>query len=156
MESYPKEWPKMLTIEKNECVNISGRYTNMDSENGVSLAGVFIKNWYGNKYYKDVESVRVIQSNDSIIVNINDNYHFNEKRMLIFDKDIFCKNGKIVFKQSGFAAEDVVMGYVSNTFTFQNAEDGSLILHCQSSGVGTCCLLPIAGTQGKYHLFRKK
>ena len=156
LESYPKEWPKALDAEKNECINISGRYANMDSENGVSLAGVLIRNWYGDKYYKDLESVRIIQSNESIVVSINGQYHSNEKRILVFDKDIFCKNEKITFSQGSFEAENVVMGYQNNTFTFQISEDGSLILHCQSSGIRNLALIPMVGTQGRYHLFKKK
>jgi hypothetical protein len=60
-QEYPEEWPQISTIAKNKCLNISGIYKNMDSNNEVSLAGILIKQWHGNKYFSNIKNVTIAQ-----------------------------------------------------------------------------------------------
>ena len=153
--SYPKEWPQIPTNIERECTDISGVYTNIDVGGTVSLADVLIKGWYGDKYFPSIRRVQIVQSTDSIVVSFLENGSYIEKEVLLLGEDIFCKDKKLVYSNKGFKAEDVVAAYLIDTYTFQIAEDESIILHVQSSGFGACCLLPMIGTQSKYHLFRE-
>jgi hypothetical protein len=60
-----------------------------------------------------------------------------------------------MFGTSGSAAGGGVIGYQKDSFAFQMAEDGSLILHAKSSGAGVVVIIPVVGSQSKYHRFKK-
>ncbi len=164
IKKYPEEWPQILTIAENKCPNISGVYKNKALKKAKVLGNVFIEQFNGKRYSTESDIVTILQTDTFIevsvhrtdeIISIYPNANLIGKRKLIFNKDIFCKEKQIIFTDSGLLYENVA-GYESYHYFFQVAEDGSLIMHEESSAAGLLMgLVPIAGYSNAYYLFEK-
>jgi hypothetical protein len=153
IQQYPSDWPP-IQIAKDKCVNISGVYKNLDSNNTNSLSDLLIKKFNGQKYFKEITNVTIIQSNEYIEVIANKGDIPLDKKKLEFGKDITCKGTELFFSNSNIADENVI-GYESNQYTFNLSEDGSLIVHTKSSGYGIVIVIPVIGSFETYLRFEK-
>lgn len=127
----------------------------MDVDSQVSLSDVMFKLFYGSTHYAGATHVDISQTDESIDIVSHFGEWLLESKKLLFGKDYQCDKGRIVLEKSGDGGGGGAAGYVWETFAFQKAEDGSLILHGKSSGIGVAAFIPIAGSESKYHRFEK-
>ena len=157
---YPSQWPKIRESSDNECNNISGKYSDSDTENisdlrRHSLANLLLKLKDDTKYDAQTSYVDIVQSDKFVEVKLKKyNQETIREKTLIIGKDIFCTKGGLHVSGSAFAAGEGVLWYGWGDFNLLMSEDGSLIVHATSTDVG-CYVIPLAGSESGYYRYER-
>jgi hypothetical protein len=160
---YPSQWPKIRESSDNECNNISGKYSDSDTENLFdlrrhSLANLLLKLKDDTKYDAQTSYIDIVQSDKIVEVKLKQyNQETIREKTLIIGKDIVCTKGGLHVSESALLATPkyAAIDYVQADYNLLMSEDGSLIVHATSGGFGCAAIIPIAGSESKYHRFER-
>ncbi len=153
---YPSEWPKIQESSDNECNNISGKYSDLDTTRKISLASMLLRQAYDPKYDRATSHIVIVQTDKIVEVKVTKyNQETIQDKKLTRGKDIFCTKGVLHISRPGeFAAGEGVIGQVWGDFNLLMGEDGSLIVHATSRGWG-CYAIPFGVSGSEYYRFER-
>ena len=160
IESYPDTWPQPKTIERSSCPDISGKYGFIEGQPSLDFSSKRSLNFLNDlaRHHAPARTPnKVILSNEGDkgfnIQTFEDNILVSTQSYTNKNSEIYCsQDGLFVeppsYKQTGAAG----VGRVWSEYTFNLAEDGSLIFKMKSTGAGMVFMIsPVIAKETTWH-----
>lgn len=151
---YPENWSDIPP--KDLVPNLTGFYMNAGEDqrnNKPSLYQVLIAN---DMVTEDaIDFIKITQTETELLIEAYQQGSLIKKRVAQL-KPKNCKNGFVRLKEPkperGINREGIV-GYAWANYWLCKASDGTLVIRCDSAGVGLVLMFPMLGVQREWHRF---
>lgn len=161
IESYPDTWPQPKVIERNSCPNISGQYgfaEDLDFEMTRTLN--FLNDLAGQHAYGPRQNKVVLTHDDDKWFRIETFINNKLDRAQTYtshNSTLRCVAMGLLLKPPSYEQTGAAgIGRVWTKYTFNLAEDGSLIFQMKSTGAGMVLMIaPAIAKETTWHRLKK-
>jgi hypothetical protein len=164
IEPYPDTWPQPKAIERNSCPDISGQYGFMEAHPAMDFSSKrslnFLNDLAGHHAPTHTPN-KVILSNEGDkwfrIQTFEDTILGSTQSYTNQNSEIFCSQDGLIVKPPSYKQTEAGgIGRVWSEYTFNLAEDGSLIFKMKSTGAGMVLYIsPAIAKETTWHRLKR-
>ena len=153
-QEYPSDWMPIETANNDGCPNLIGTYSNSGLSNSnhyvPTLADILMPAFRGA-----ADTIEINESIDSFLIAAIGNGEKNSELALSRNSEaVYCKGGSLIVEKGKVVNREGAIGKEWDTFIIQKNDQG-LIVNRHHGAVGVLFVIPIAGKESHWFLYKK-